>query len=213
MIDERHLQDAWTRASLARVHADGGCLDVDTLLAALDGRLEGEARERALAALAECPRCAASARIAADLRPGADVARTSPRPRAAQRGAPWFAAIAAALVAAVGIAIVLPDLLRSDARIVRAPPGANEARPQNGERLAAAPLRLAWSAPPTAEAFRVELYDAAAEPLWRSDRIAAREVELPADLRARLGAGTYLWRVRVEGSDLEIGPFHFTVAP
>ncbi len=77
--------------------------------------------------------------------------------------------------------------------------------PASGSRLPAAPHRLSWNAIGSAGVYRVELYDERAQSLWRSERVEATTLELPETIRTQLQRGTFLWRVRVEGSDIEIG--------
>jgi len=86
-------------------------------------------------------------------------------------------------------------------------------QPHSGDRLRAPPLQLAWAPIGKATAYRVEIFDERAESVWRSERVEATTLELPAELRARMVRGTFLWRVRAEGSEIEIGPFFFRVEP
>lgn len=247
MNEPQHWADAYA-ATADTAHA---CLPPEELLAALAGELDGERAERAVAALAECPRCAAVAQIARDLheysardlheysardlhehsaldpiepvtgnsRAMHDVekrvsgtlppSRTAHRSRSSSRMLPWAAA--ALVVLGVGTATLLmrepasPPAVRGDATVVL--------DPASGSRLHTTPLRLQWKAIGTATAYRVEIYDDRAESLWRSERVAATSLELPADVRAKLARGTYLWRVRAEGSEIEVGPFWFRVEP
>lgn len=128
-----------------------------------------------------------------------------------QRGLPrWALAAAAVLVVGLGTVLLLP---REPAPLVVRGSAAAAVEPASGSALRAAPAHLSWAAIGTATAYRVELYDERAESLWRSERVAATRVALPDDLRARLARGTFLWRVRAEGSDIEIGPFYFRVEP
>lgn len=209
----------WAQAYAATADPAHACLPPDELLAALAGELAGERAERALAALAECPRCAAVAQIARDLQAHVTVddaasstvlgSGKAAAPRPVLRFVRW--ATAAVIVLGVGTATlvlrepVTPPVVRGDA--------ATALEPRSGAQLPAAPPRLRWNAIGTAAAYRVELYDERAESLWRSERVTATSLELPADLRARLGRGTYLWRVRAEGSEIDIGPFYFRIEP
>jgi hypothetical protein len=229
MTESTHWADAYA-ASAPTPHA---CLSLDELLVAWDESADASARERALAALAECPHCAAIAQIARDLQAHAQddaaafaafatkgsstaaasaangSAAAAPRRRPAPRVLRW--ATAALVVLGVGVT----------ATLWRAPPeppvvrGATEAAitPASGSRLTAAPPRLQWNAIGSATAYRIELYDERAQSLWRSERIESTVLELPETVRAQLQRGTYLWRVRAEGSDIEIGPFFFRVEP
>lgn len=219
MNDTQRWREAYAQATSQLAH---DCLAPDELLAALAGRLDGPRHERALQALAECPRCAAVAQIARDLQAGPDTA--SPRDAVAgavarpplRRAWPLRWAGAAAAVLVLGLA----GLLLMPARVPEQIPeqvlrGAADAAvtPASGSALRAAPAQLSWSTVDQATAYRVEIFDAAAESLWRSERVAATSLELPADLRARLGRGTYLWRVRAEHSAVELGPFYFRIEP
>ncbi|WP_313917735.1 hypothetical protein [Tahibacter sp.] len=251
MNEPRQWSEAYAQA------ADGAhdCLPPEELLAALAGTLDAPRAERALQALAECPRCAAVARIAQDLQAnleadaqafaalgggeaagradavdtanainvinGANVSCAAgtagtenvvSRARAGRRsGLPrWALAAAAVLVVGLGTVLLLPR--EPVPPVVRGSPAA-AVEPASGSALHAAPAELSWAAIGSATAYRVELYDERAESLWRSERVAATRVALPEDLRARLARGTFLWRVRAEGSDIEIGPFYFRVEP
>lgn len=215
MTDTSRWQEAYSTASLRDPHRGGVCLDADELVAALEGRLSGERLDRAVIALAECPRCAALAQIAIDLRP--DEAQTNARSQSAMGRTPrrrqWPWALAASLLLGIGATIAWPLLHPAADMAVRAPPGMQNAEPRLGARLDAAPLKLSWQALVGGGSYRVELYDDRAELMWTSPRVDAPSVELPTELRAQLRSGTFLWRVRAEGSDIEIGPFHFTVVP
>jgi hypothetical protein len=254
MNEPRQWKDAYAQA------ADGAhdCLPPEELLAALAGTLDAARAERAVQALAECPRCAAVAQIAQDLQanlaadaqafaalgfgdgvgladttdsanatnavkatskehasnaPDAIAARrTVERGRAGtQRGLPrWAFAAAAVLVVGLGTVLLLP---REPAPLVVRGSAVTAVDPASGSALHAAPAQLGWSPIGSASAYRVELYDERAESLWRSERVTATRVVLPDELRARLARGTFLWRVRAEGSDIEIGPFYFRVEP
>ncbi len=236
MNEPRQWSEAYAQA------ADGAhdCLPPEELLAALAGTLDAPRAERAVQALAECPRCAAVARIAQDLQANlaadaqafaelvvsdeADTANAIGATNAAntadaldgnrsgrRRGLPrWALAVAAVLVVGLGTVLLLP---REPAPLVVRGSPAAAVEPASGSALRAVPAQLSWAAIGTATAYRVELYDERAESLWRSERVAATRVALPEDLRARLARGTFLWRVRAEGSDIEIGPFYFRVEP
>lgn len=227
----------WADAYAASAPDPHACLSPDELLVAWDETADPAARERALAALADCPHCAAIAQIARDLQAHAkddaaafaafaangsttavDVATEDAassgttaalRPRRAPRVLHW--ATAALVVLGVG----------TTAMLWRAPPeppvvrGAADAAiaPASGSRLSTAPQRLQWGAIGQATAYRIELYDERAQSLWRSERVESTVLPLPETVRAQLQRGTYLWRVRAEGSDTEIGPFFFRVEP
>lgn len=229
MTESRHWADAYA-ASAATAHV---CLSLDELLVAWDDSADAAARERALAALADCPHCAAIAQIARDLQAHAqdDAAAfaafaadgpttaatvaaegtmpTAPRRRSAPRVLRW--ATAALVVLGAGTTAMLwrapsePPVMRGAADAAIAP--------ASGSRLAAAPPRLQWNAIGSAIVYRIELYDERAQSLWRSERIEGTTLELPETVRSQLQRGTYLWRVRAEGSDIEIGPFFFRVEP
>jgi hypothetical protein len=245
MNEPRQWSEAYARAA----NGAHDCLPPEELLAALAGTLDGPRAEHAVRALAECPRCAAVARIAQDLQANlaadaqafaalavADEANTANAANATKetkaesaaratdtvdaldggrsgrrRGLPrWAFAAAAVLVVGLGTVLLLP---REPAPLVVRGSAAAAVDPASGSALRAAPAQLSWAAIGTATAYRVELYDERAESLWRSERIAATRVALPNDLRTRIARGTFLWRVRAEGSDIEIGPFYFRVEP
>jgi hypothetical protein len=217
MNESPHWRDAYAKATADTPHE---CLPPEELLAALGGGLDAPRHERAVQAMADCARCAAVAQIAQDLQANlaADESafaklgeRTGVPPRAPRpRLARWAAAAAAVVVLGVGTLLVLPH--QPVPGVVRGA-AENAVEPASGSALRAAPARLGWNAIGAAPAYRVELYDERAESLWRSERIAATQVDLPPELRARLARGTYLWRVRAEGSEIEIGPFYFRVEP
>lgn len=161
----------------------------------------------------------------ADGGPAVEVAGAAvPRPdvaRSAQQHAPRHNARAATRVLRWAAAAVVLLAVGTVSWLLRAPAEAPAIRgeattpvtPASGSRLRAAPAQLQWTAIGTAAAYQVELYDETAQSLWRSERITGTTVELPAAVRAQLQRGTFLWRVRAEGSDVEIGPFYFRVEP
>lgn len=60
-----------------------------------------------------------------------------------------------------------------------------------------APLRLSWPAPQPGSRVQVHLFDAELQPIWVSDWIEDKELELPASVRAQMPrASTYYWRLR-----------------
>jgi hypothetical protein len=140
---------------------------------------------------------------------GHALAPVSRRPRCSPAVLRWAAA--AVVVLGIGsLSLTMrqpaePPAVRSES--------AGSITPASGSRLRAAPAQLTWSAIGSAGAYRVELYDDSARSLWRSERVSATAVDLPHDLRAQLQRGTFLWRVRAEGSEVEIGPFFFRVEP
>ena len=207
MNESQQWRDAYAQAGAAAAH---DCLEPDELLAAFAG---GGASERVLRALAECPRCAALVQIARDLHEPLAAAAprvvSAPARRPRARVLRWAASAAALLIvglAALQLSRPVPDLTVRGA-------ADSAAQPRSGSHLRTPPLQLAWAPVGTATAYRVEIYDERAESLWRSDRVEATTLQLPAELRARLVRGTFLWRVRAEGSEIEVGPFFFRVEP
>jgi hypothetical protein len=81
--------------------------------------------------------------------------------------------------------------------------------------LAATPTRLAWPPQAGATGYRVVIFDARAERLWKSALLGSAELDLPPEARTLLRSGTYLWLVEVEGQAArrELGPYRFTVMP
>lgn len=120
----------------------------------------------------------------------------------------WLAgALAAVVLAVVGIELLLRtplDGVRGDAPAVTPPSEA---------RLAAPPRVFEWRAVPGAEAYRLVLRNAAADPVWSGPWQPGTRTELSGEVLERLGAGeTYLWTVEVEnGGRRELGPFWFHV--
>lgn len=223
MNDATRWREAMALSNDDDPHAGGNCLDADELLAAMEGRLEGDRLQRALQATAECPRCAAVAQMAVEVRASAETLAEGLKPGAAipigghparpRAGRPMPWALAAVLVAGFAIILLLPKRSTSPDMPVRSLAMAGDVEPRTAARMKEAPTRFAWAGMPNARGYRVEIYDDHAEKLWESPLIAETHLEVPESLRIQLQTGTFLWRVRTEGSGVEIGPFHFTVEP
>lgn len=123
-----------------------------------------------------------------------------------------MAAVAASLLLAVGLLLdrqpataPSPAPVRGDEALVE---------PSPSRRLVAPPARLRWPVQPGATGYRVHLFDAAAERLWRSAALSRGELTLPPEAVAALRRGdTYFWTVEVLGpvAKRELGPFWFEI--
>jgi hypothetical protein len=133
----------------------------------------------------------------------------------------WLnAAAAALLISLAGVMWLVSGNVGEDSaadRVVRSadnlPTGV--LAPPDRSILERSPGSFAWPAQAGATGYRVQLYSAAAEPLWASDsttetRLVLAPESLPATL---LSAGNYLWEVEVEGRVARetLGPFWFQI--
>jgi hypothetical protein len=134
------------------------------------------------------------------------------------RRAAWIGLAAAA---ALALALLLPWRSRLSTPVPESPDTIRAGERLDGPVLVApvgrvsAVSRLAWRPVAGAESYRVELFDADAEPLWTSPPTAASEVPWPPAIAAR--SGLYYWRVScaIEGGaeSLTSGLERFELTP
>lgn len=188
------------------------CPDADTLAALAAGTLDPARRETVLGRVAACASCATALKLAIDAESFArELARDAlavptPSPAARRRRPPAVFALAASVLLAVGAGALLlraptPDALRGAAVAA--------IEPTDGARLDAAPARLAWACSVPA-ATTVELLDATGAVAWRGTAEDCA-INLPAEARAALGAGDWLWVVRARNGTLLAGPWRFRI--
>jgi hypothetical protein len=200
-------------SALAR--ARGACPEVERLTAFVHGELAAEERVALSAHVTLCPSCAGEIdRLESPAAAVDDLSWRRIERRLESRAAPWSEPVrahlpkgrslawwgAAAVVAlAAGVAL---EVGSQRARIAPTP----SATTRGGSLQIVEPAgrvetirRFAWSAPPVAATFRVELFRDE-ESVFRADTTGT-ELEAPDDLRRRLVPGaTYRWRVVALGS-------------
>jgi hypothetical protein len=193
------LKAAYRTATLSCPLQGDGCPSADEIAATARGELEPAQRERMLAILGNCTRCASLVQVAAELQTPA-VSRPRPRPGAW----PWLGAGAAAVLALVLIApwrSPVPEPTRGELVAIEPAPNAV---------LDAAPTQLRWQAIANVPC-RVTLRSEAAEVVVQSASVIDGRYVLDEATRARLAPGGYLWTVDCGANRL--GPFGFAVAP
>ncbi len=198
MTDDRHLDDR----NLADPH-----LDHQTWEQLACGELSRRERSAALAHVERCDSCAATWSALEEVRSAASdfdpylSELPEPAPRSTWR--PAWLALAAAMLAAVGVTWWVGDGstlrgsiasgTRESAEVDRA--GIDLApellSPADGARGAFE--RFEWSAPSGQTAVRVELLDAEGEPLWTSGAVAGATLPWPPEVVRE--PGVYFWRV------------------
>jgi hypothetical protein len=205
---------ALLRAAQRGCGADGrDCPDAATIAALAAGTLESARRDAVLDRVAACAMCADALKLAVDSEAFArelarDVQRvTAPAPPRARprRALPAFA-LAASVVVAVGASLLLsrapaPDALRGSTLAA--------VEPVDGATLATAPVRLAWACAAPA-AMTVDVFDAAGVAVWQGASTAC-SIDMPADARARIGRGDWLWQVRSASGTPVAGPWRFRI--
>jgi anti-sigma factor RsiW len=188
------LQAAYRRATLDCPLGGDGCPSPEELSATARGGLDPAQRERMLALLANCARCAALVQVAAELESTAPTTTPrAPRPRSWV----WLGAAATAVFAVLLVApwrSPVPGPTRGEAAAVEPAPDAI---------LAAPPAELRWS-PVAGLACRATLRSDDAEILAHSTSVLDGRFALDADTRARLVRGGYLWSV--ECGATRLGP-------
>lgn len=135
-------------------------------------------------------------------------ARQFANERSGRRSARW--SIPVALAASVALAVFfVPNLLDRGTDGLRG--SADAVDPAHRSELSAPPEKFTWPAAVGATAYTVSLRDAAANEIWRSNRVTEPRVVLPADVIAILERDvTYIWMVEVSGSNRgELGPWWF----
>jgi hypothetical protein len=203
MNSDSNLQSAYRAATLSCPLGGEGCPTAQEIAATARDELDSAQRERMLAIVANCARCAALVQLAGDLDAGsAPDARvpSAPRPRPLR----WLGASLAAALVLVAVVLTRPP----SPSITRGGDGAVEPAPS--ATLSEAPAHFAWDAPADL-ACRVTVRSAAAEVVLQSSALVGGRFEPDADARARLGAGDYLWTADCGAS--RYGPYAFTVAP
>jgi hypothetical protein len=127
--------------------------------------------------------------------------------------------LAAAVVLAAGLtlAFLLPvtpwiepaaSLRGSDSAVVAT-------EPESGAVLTAPPQVFRWTSKSLAGSVRVVLYDVEMTSLWDARSLTDAQARLPEELRSRLPAGRYYWRVIPEGGSRSEGSpvFAFDIRP
>jgi hypothetical protein len=196
------------------------CPDADTLTAFALGQLDGAERDAVAERVGACPNCAAavqlalvsgdwSADLARDLEAqsgGAQVVTLTPRPR---RRVPLW--IPAAMAAGIALVFVALPMLRAPlpGQVLR---GAVTlaVQPANESVLHSAPAELGWPCALAPNATQVELLDASAERLWMGP-VQECSAMLPAEVKARVNSGAYLWRLTNAQEEVVAGPFGFSI--
>jgi hypothetical protein len=162
-------------------------------------------RERVLDHVVRCAECASVYRALGELEAGARAfdpgAPTGPVLSEADLGVglrPWGFLGGLAAAAAVVWALARPALAPAPAplpspEVMR---GADPARPRALEPMGhqrATPAFFRWEPQAGARAYRVEVFDASGEPLWKSPEVSGTSLAWPAALSVK--PGTYYWQV------------------
>jgi hypothetical protein len=159
-------------------------LDVDAVASYVDGRLSPDERRRTEAHLAACAECRSEV---ADVGQVVSTQRASPRLRA------WIPAAAAA---ALVLAFALPGVLRQPDPVVhRAAPTTDAGAPRPLSPIGSIDSlsRMIWSAVPSADRYRVRLFDPAGTVLWERETPDTL-VAVPDSVAVRPGT-PYYWKV------------------
>ncbi len=171
------------------------CLDDDTIAALAEGRLEGESHAAAVAHLAGCAWCRAA--VASVTRALADsgVAREVRRAEGAGLRRLYRVALPLAAAAVLVLLIARPRALDQEPSIHRAPTitAAPAPTPASPIGVVSDARVLRWAAVPSADRYRVTLFNAAAEVLYETE-VAGTSVALPDSVMLAPGA-RYLWKV------------------
>lgn len=159
--------------------------DANEIAAYVDGGLAGDARRNIQAHLAGCSACRTEV---------VEVGRVvRSRPALRSRSRMWIPASAAAAIALVW---VVPGVLR-DAEPVRhrdeAVTMTPAPRPISPVGSAESPLLMRWSSVPTADRYRVRVFDPSGTMLWERET-ADTLVRVAASVSLRRG-GRYYWKV------------------
>ena len=196
------LKTAYRVATLACPLQGEGCPSADEIAATARGDLAPAQRERMLAILGNCTRCASLVQMAAelDVEERVTLRRTPMRPTRW----PWFGAGATALLALVLIAPWRPPTPEPTRG------GATQIEPAPGAVLNAAPAELRWEAIDNLPC-RVTLRSETAEIVVQSMSLGDGRYTLDSATRVRIANGGFLWTVDCGANRL--GPFGFTVTP
>jgi hypothetical protein len=198
------------------------CPDADTLTAFALGQLDAAQRDAVAERVGACPNCAAAVQLALaagdwsealarDLEAEAGTANVvALTPRLRRRLPLWMPA---ALAAGIALVFVALPMLRAPApgQVLRGA-ATLAVHPADASILDSAPAELRWPCALAPHATQVELLDASAERLWigATQQCAAA---LPAEVRGRMQAGAYLWRLSNASDEVLAGPFGFRVQP
>jgi hypothetical protein len=200
-----------------------GCPEPDAFRRAAMGEVSAKEREEFVDHLVSCADCAEEYRVMPEVQSWALEAGARKDPGAA-RGRPgfplWISAVAAAVLAAAGLALWLRPFSPSRATPAAVERGpvlpASAVGPPDRAFLRAPPPRLAWAPVAGAEGYEVALFDFESTPLWQSPLLGEPEVSLPDAVRERLqSGGRFFWRVTThKGIDRVLSGLHeFTVSP
>ena len=175
-----------------------GHLEPGEVAAYVDGAVEGPARRAIESHLAECVQCRS------EVTEVGGVMRSIPRARSARLWVPAVAAAAAVVVwwIAPPVNPAPSDVNHRDVAVT----STAAPRPHSGRSASAAPMAT-WSPVPSADRYRVRVFDAAGTVLWERETVDTIAI-VPDSVR--LQAGTrYYWKVeshsgfgRWAGSDL-----------
>jgi hypothetical protein len=206
MNSDSNLQAAYRAATLSCPLGGEGCPTALEIAATARDELDSAQRERMLAIVANCARCAALVQLAGDLDTGSAPDAPDARVPSTHRPRPlrWLGASLAAALVLVAVLMTRPP----SPSITRGGEGSVE--PVPSATLSEAPAHFAWDAPADL-ACRVTVRSAAAEVVLESSALIGGRFEPDPDARARLGAGDYLWTADCGAS--RYGPYAFTVAP
>ena len=175
------------------------------------GQLSDQLRLQIADHLGTCGQCAS---LVQDLRAlegwSERVATTKKSARSPVRGR-WFLALAAVLIATLGIGFVLSSGVRQPVDTLRGQ--ASLVRPATGTEVDRAPGSFSWPAEIGATGYQVSVRDTSGETVWLSAWETDPTTALPAAVGEALKAGTYLWSVEVRGpvERAELGPFSFAL--
>lgn len=173
------------------------CLDDDTMAALAEGALEPALRDAALPHLAACPRCRATVASVARVLRDASVARAAlaVEPGAWRRRVYRIAAIALPAAAAVVLILASPRIPEEGESIHRAPTitAAPAPAPASPVGVVSDVRTLRWAAVPSADRYRVTLFDTEGRVLHEAEVVGASAV-LPDSVVLVPGA-RYLWKV------------------
>lgn len=171
------------------------CLDEDAMAALAEGMLAGEAHTAAVAHLAGCASCrtvvASVARALAD----PVVAREVSRVEGGRSRWLYRMALPLAAAAAVVLLIARPRMPDEGPSIHRAPTitAASAPTPASPVGVVSDARVLRWAAVPSADRYRVTLFNAEAEVLYETE-VAGTTAALPDSVTVLPGA-RYLWKV------------------
>lgn len=195
------------------------CPGDDLLFRAAAKELNQQERQRVINHLRTCPNCVREYRIAhSTKRWAATVAHQMPQtPGSGRRGgltdllgAFWqrilptarlrTAAVAAAVVVAIGVSLIIWRVMRPGDRPVPIERGGSnlvmKVEPTDKAMLEEAPRQLEWSKVESADSYQVVIYDFQLTPIWESGQMTGTSVEIQESLRAGFARGRAIyWRI------------------